>query len=189
MTLPTYDAAAAFDAIVLAGGSATRFGSDKLGALVDGVPLLDRVLAASSAAHATYVVGDPRPVGRDVTWLRERPAGSGPANAVVTGLASVTADKVVLLAGDLPYVTADTIARLVAASVHRPAALVDAHGRTQYLCSVFATERLRETAARRGSWAGASMRTLLAPLRLELVPARDREAHDVDTPHDVRSDP
>ena len=36
-------------AVVLAGGESRRFGTDKLAAVVDGLPLLDRAVAALSA--------------------------------------------------------------------------------------------------------------------------------------------
>jgi CTP:molybdopterin cytidylyltransferase MocA len=49
------------DAIVLAGGGSTRFGRDKLAAVVDGVTLLDRVLNAAAAAEQRIVVGSRRP--------------------------------------------------------------------------------------------------------------------------------
>jgi molybdopterin-guanine dinucleotide biosynthesis protein A len=73
------------DAIVLAGGGSTRFGRDKLAAVVDGVTLLDRVLDAAAAAEQRIVVGSRRPAAGDVRWTREDPPGGGPAAGVVAG--------------------------------------------------------------------------------------------------------
>ncbi|MDO9379911.1 MAG: NTP transferase domain-containing protein [Nocardioidaceae bacterium] len=180
-----------FDAVVLAGGASRRFGSDKTRVVLDGLTLLDHVLAATAAAARTVVVGDERPLagGREVTWVREDPPGSGPAQAVVAALEHLTAPRVVLLAADLPHLAPATVRRLLDAAQHRPASLVDAGGRVQHLCTVIGTDRLREVAARRPTWAGGSMKALLAPLRVVLVPAVGEEAHDVDEPHDVPSAP
>ncbi|MGH3424493.1 MAG: molybdenum cofactor guanylyltransferase, partial [Nocardioidaceae bacterium] len=168
-------------------GAATRFGSDKTRYEVGGVALLDRVLRAVADAYDLLVVGERRATAVPVTWLREDPPGSGPANAVVAALPRVRAPRVVLLAGDLPFVDASTVRRLLAAGGDG-GVLTDADGRRQYLCSAVRTDAL-VSAAGGTDWAGHSMRALLAPLDLRPCGARGREAHDVDTPEDVPSDP
>ena len=176
----------AYDAVVLAGGSSSRFGADKLAVIVDGTPLLDRVLAATTGARRRIVVGESRAVALAVEWARESPAGGGPAAGVVAGLDLVTAPWAVLLAGDLPHVGAETIGRLLAAAPgHEGAVLVDSSGRRQTLCSVVAADALRAQAAHRTDWHGAALHSLLAGLRLADVPARAAEAHDIDVPDDL----
>ncbi|MEU5399582.1 DUF6457 domain-containing protein [Streptomyces sp. NPDC005963] len=77
----------AFDAIVLAGGSAQRLGgADKPGLSVGGRTLLDRVLSASRGARRTVVVGGRRGTERPVVWAREDPPGGGPVAALDAGL-------------------------------------------------------------------------------------------------------
>ena len=182
-----------YDAIVVAGGRSRRLGTDKTRLEIDGVPLLDRVLAAVGGASRRVVVGEPRPVRSPVTWAREDPAGGGPAAGVVAGLRSVTAPVVVLLAGDLPRLRAVTIRRLLEAidgdrAGGRPyegAILVDATGRRQHLTCAVVTEALRRAARTRPNWHDAAMHELLAPLRLRPVAVRGREADDIDTPEDV----
>jgi molybdopterin-guanine dinucleotide biosynthesis protein A len=173
-----------YDAVVLAGGRSTRFGGDKLAATVDGVPLLDRVLASVASAQRRIVVGEPRPVAAAVEWARENPPGGGPAAGVVAGLERVRAERVVLLAGDLPYVGPATVRRLLEAGGDG-ALLVDAAGRRQLLCSTVRTALLRAHAATRADWTGASVRELLADLALSELPAAGDEALDVDTPEDL----
>ncbi|MCW2499297.1 MAG: molybdopterin-guanine dinucleotide biosynthesis protein MobA [Frankiales bacterium] len=133
-----------FDAVVLAGGSGRRLGgADKPGLLLADRSLLDRVLSASAAAGTTVVVGPPRATCRPVQWCREEPAGSGPVAALRTGLARVTAEVVVVLAADLPFLTPDLVRTLLGAMAGDGAVLVDAAGRDQYLCSAWSTAALR----------------------------------------------
>lgn len=176
-----------YDAVVLAGGTSSRFGSDKLVAVVDGVTLLDRVLAAAVGARERIVVGARRPTQAQVVWTSEDPPGGGPAAGVVAGLSLATSPQVVLLAGDLPYVEPATVRRLLTAA-GAPldgALLVDATGRRQHLCCAVATEAVRAQAATRRDWHGHPLHALLAGLRLAEVPALAAEAHDVDVPHDL----
>ncbi|MBV9293581.1 MAG: NTP transferase domain-containing protein, partial [Frankiales bacterium] len=100
MTGPSYDA------IVLAGGQSRRMQvEDKTRVMVGGRPLLDRVLAAVAGAAQVIVVGEERRTDVPVRWTCEEPRGSGPASALAAGLALADADVVVVLAGDLPFVT------------------------------------------------------------------------------------
>ncbi|MFJ9826841.1 DUF6457 domain-containing protein [Streptomyces sp. NPDC101160] len=83
----------AYDAIVLAGGSARRLGgADKPGVRVGGRPLLDRVLAGCRDARRTVVVAAPRATARPVEWTREDPPGGGPVAALDAGLRHLAGD-------------------------------------------------------------------------------------------------
>ncbi|MFN2540008.1 MAG: molybdenum cofactor guanylyltransferase [Mycobacteriales bacterium] len=133
-----------YDALVLAGGAARRLGGvDKPALVVGGSTLLDRVLSACADAGRTVVVGPERGTARPVIWTREEPVGGGPVPALLAGLREVTADRVVLLAADLPFLTADVVRLLVDGA---PAVLTDG-GRPQWLCGAWPTEALRAAAA------------------------------------------
>ena len=171
-----------YDAIVLAGGSAHRMGgADKPALTVAGTTLLDRVLAATAGAGTVVVVGDQRLTPRTVTWTREQPPGGGPAAATRAGLRLVTADLALLLAADLPFVTAATVDRLVAAAGRTGAVLVDGDGREQWLAGAWPTALLRAAELR----TGGSLRAALAPLCPVSVPAQGVEVLDCDTPDDL----
>ncbi|MCU1593103.1 MAG: molybdopterin-guanine dinucleotide biosynthesis protein [Frankiales bacterium] len=154
--------APAFDAVVLAGGSARRLGGqDKASLVVGGSTLLDRVLDACSEALRIVVVGPSRPTSRAVSWVREEPAGGGPVPALRAGLEKVTTERVAVLAADLPFLTSDVLRVLVDRS---PAVLSDG-SREQWLCGAWDSDRLR--AAAQG--AGPRLRDLLLPLRPVVV--------------------
>ncbi|MFE9771252.1 NTP transferase domain-containing protein [Streptomyces sp. NPDC005931] len=137
----------AYDAVVLAGGGARRLGgADKPGVSVGGRALLDRVLAACAGARTTVVVADPRPTGRPVVWAREEPPGGGPLAALEAGLRHTTADRVVLLSADLPFLDERTVRVLLTAlrvSTADGAVLTDADGRDQPLVAAYRTASLR----------------------------------------------
>ncbi|HEX5826568.1 MAG TPA: molybdenum cofactor guanylyltransferase [Candidatus Limnocylindrales bacterium] len=98
--------------VVLAGGASTRFGSDKLAALIDGRPLLHHALEAVAAASDRVVLvlapdapAPPLPPGLavPVTVARDDDRHQGPLAGLVAGLRELAADDVALVvAGDMP---------------------------------------------------------------------------------------
>jgi molybdopterin-guanine dinucleotide biosynthesis protein A len=188
MTVP----APRFDAVVLAGGESRRMGGqDKTRLVVGGAPLLDRVLASVEAAVTRVVVGEQRPTEVAVRWTREQPAGSGPAAAVRAGLALVSQPVVVLLAGDLPFVNAHVVSRIVTAvGTGDGVVLTDENGRPQWLCSAWRLDRLRDAEL----VAGGSLHGPLSRLDVARLDQRDAldgtralpPAFDCDTPEEYR---
>ena len=164
-----------FDAVVLAGGSSRRMGSDKPALYVGELTLLDRVLTACAAAQRTVVVGPSRDVSRDVVWTREEPPGGGPVPALRAGLELVEQDVVVVLAADLPFLSPSVVDDLVA----RTPAVVVGDDRPQWLCGAWPTAALR-TALQTDE---ARLGTVLRALSPALVAAVGWE--DCDTPEDL----
>lgn len=178
--------AVAYDAVVLAGGAARRLGgADKPGLRVGGRPLLDRVLGACAGAGTTVVVADPRPTARPVRWAREDPPGAGPVAALDAGLRHTTAEVVVVLSADLPFLEVATVRRLLTAlrsSGAEGALLTDADGRDQPLVAAYRASALRRELAARtsavsisgsaagGGLTGLPLRRLTAALDLTRVP-------------------
>ncbi|MFE9448840.1 NTP transferase domain-containing protein [Streptomyces sp. NPDC006739] len=167
-----------YDAVVLAGGAARRLGGvDKPGVRVGGRPLLDRVLAACGDARTTVVVAAPRPTARPVRWTREEPPGAGPVAALEAGLVLTTADRVVVLSADLPFLGPDTVRRLLAAlsaTGADGALLTDADARDQPLVAAYRTATLRREltalAAAHDGLTGLPLRRLTGALDLTRVP-------------------
>ncbi|MEH0822448.1 MULTISPECIES: molybdenum cofactor guanylyltransferase [unclassified Micromonospora] len=209
----------AYAAVVLAGGAARRMGGrDKPAVPVGGRPMRDRVLTAVADAAPRILVGPADAVPGDVLVTRERPPGGGPVAATAAGLALLPPDTttVALLAADLPLLTREAVGVLLrelgpepggvppdgtgepggVGDVARPdgVCLLDDRGRRQPLCGVWRVAALREAltrlAGRRGGTCdGASMRELLAELRvrdLSWSGSGPPPWFDCDTDSDVR---
>jgi len=118
--------------LVLAGGAARRMGgADKLALPVDGVPMLDRVLAAARPLCGVLVaVGPERPTSvPGVRFAAEATPGGGPVPAIAAGLALVpTAEVVLVLAGDLPWLTPADLGLLLSCVSAGAAAAVGVDG-------------------------------------------------------------
>lgn len=168
----------AFDAIVLAGGRATRLGgADKPGLEVGGEPILGSVIASAAAAGAREVivvgperpgltVSGPQPPG-GVLFAAEDPPAAGPVPAVRRGLAEARSPVVALLAADLPFLRAGQLRLVLGAAGRRAGAvLVDGSGRPQWLVSCWRAAPLRSAAA---AYPGTSLHGLLRPLDPVLV--------------------
>ncbi|MFE4953355.1 NTP transferase domain-containing protein [Streptomyces sp. NPDC056653] len=183
----------AYDAIVLAGGAAKRLGgADKPALRVGGRALLDRVLAACTDAATTVVVGGRRPTPRAVTWTREEPQGGGPLAALGAGVRHTSAERVLVLSADLPFLGESTVEALLAAAGHgdRDGALcVDQDGRDQPLVAVYRAEPLRRElallATEHGGLAGLPLRLLTHELDLARVEAGPLASFDCDTWEDI----
>ncbi|WP_333745111.1 NTP transferase domain-containing protein [Streptomyces ardesiacus] len=175
---------AGYDAVVLAGGAARRLGgADKPGLRVGGRALLDRVLAACAGARTTVVVAEPRPTARPVTWAREDPPGGGPLAALAAGLRHTSAEHVVVVSADLPFLAGPAVERLLsalAAGDADAALLTDADGRDQPLVAAYRASALRRElaalardraeGAEGAPLTGLPLRRLTGALRLTRLP-------------------
>ncbi|GAA1467007.1 hypothetical protein GCM10009603_53590 [Nocardiopsis exhalans] len=172
------------DAVVLAGGAATRMGgADKPGLTVAGRTLLEHVVATVRAhdPNAGVTVVGPERESPRARYVREDPPGGGPVPALRAGLSHVSAPWVALLAADLPHLDPGHLAALATAAVGSGGAVfVDSGGREQWLTGIWHTDTLRTALA---VYTGRSLHKLLGPLSPVHVPLTDAPADfDVDTP-------
>jgi molybdopterin-guanine dinucleotide biosynthesis protein A len=176
-----------FDAVILAGGAATRFGGvDKPGLDLDGRPLLAHVLDAVAPAQRRVVVGPPRAVPRGVLLCRESPPGGGPVAALAAGIVHTSASSVVVLAADLPWI-GPAVVRLLAgleAGKVEAAILVDRNGRLNPLAAAWRRSTLLAALAREPP-TGRAMRQLLDAVPLVLITDEDGWSLDCDTQADL----
>ncbi len=107
-------------AVVLAAGRSSRMGRPKLALRLDGVPVLERVLAVLRLAKVDEVVvvlgADADQVRRDVRFGRERvvfnPAyADGMSSSIKLGLGNISSDSgaAIIVLGDQPFLSPSTI--------------------------------------------------------------------------------
>nr|WP_314141823.1 NTP transferase domain-containing protein [uncultured Rhodococcus sp.] len=192
------------DAIVLAGGRGSRMADpehptapqevDKPAMTVGGRRMVDIAVDAVSSCRRTVLVGPTRTgVPEHVVQTRESPAGGGPVAALAAGLRSLddtadsdgTADLVVVVASDLPFLDATAVESLMGSISHSQTDAVfarDSAGRTQFLLGIWRQSALRSALAQLDSVEGAPMRTVLPPDHLVIAVSG---VEDCDTPADL----
>jgi molybdopterin-guanine dinucleotide biosynthesis protein A len=182
-------------AIVLAGGTSSRFGADKLDATLDGVPLLHRAVSAIPDDWTLIIVGPPRQLPRPAGFVREDPPGGGPGAGLVSGVRAAVAagaSMITTLPGDAPNAGAAAVllARTLAGSPDSVGAVVgvDHAGVDQPLQIAVRAPALQHLAGI-GNTDGIRARRLLEVLiqAAELVRVRLPAAltADVDRPEDL----
>lgn len=184
-------------AAILAGGRARRFGgADKASLAVGRARIIDRQLAALStvADDVRIVATDPsRYADLGVRVIPDAIANAGPLGGIYTALLDAAHDRVLVIACDLPFVTAALLERLVAES--RSSDDVDAVvPRTarglEPLCALYLT-RCADAARKRIEAGALQAAGLLESLRTRLLGPEALAQYDggslfenVNTPHD-----
>src|SRR5215204_6287262 len=115
-------------AAILAGGRARRFGgADKASLSVGGARIIDRQLSAlSSIADDIRIVANDaeRYAALGVRIIPDAIADAGPLGGIYSALVDARHDTVIVIACDMPFVTAALLERLV--TEHRAGDQVDA---------------------------------------------------------------
>src|SRR5258706_5725551 len=166
-------------AAILAGGRSTRFGGrDKSALVVDGRTIFDRQLSElSQIAGEILLVGGtiqsgPRP---GVTPIADLIPGCGPLGGVHAALGVARGEPVIVLACDMPYVSAPFLAYLasLAGDPGGFEAIVPQTERGYHpLCAVY-THAVIAPIERRLAAGHFTMMDLLADVRLRVVAADD----------------
>ena len=106
---------AEISAIVLAGGRSSRFGGDKLAAVVGGGTLLDAAIAGVAQVAGDVVVvlapGDERTItaGPTIRTVADSERFGGPLVGLLAGLEAVRQPFVIVAGGDMPSLRADVL--------------------------------------------------------------------------------
>ena len=143
--------------LLLAGGASSRLGRNKALAEVGGRTVLSRVVAAARAAlsdddpdillsvrdTAPFIdafQADPDHHLAGVRFVLDEVPDGGPVAGLAAGLTAATGESVAVVAADLPFVTGDLIAGLLARLEEDPdvdAVVPTVNGRDQTLCAAF----------------------------------------------------
>ncbi len=131
---------------LLTGGASKRMGSDKSRLEIGGIPAATRIatLLESLFEEVIIVGGDPpsSAPGRRV------PDPEGPVSSMrglATALSAVSAERVLVLATDLPFVTPDLLLGIVAWP-EADAVVPRSEGRAHPLCALYRRETVSEVA-------------------------------------------
>ena len=186
-----------FGAVILAGGTGRRLGgADKARLVVDGRTLLESALLAVQDAEQIVVVGPETElplttssIRPQISFTTEDPPSGGPAAGLLAGRDALSPDVqlVVVLAVDMPGVTAHTIRRLIdaqASTVADGAFLHDPDGRRQ-LAGVLDARRLDDVRPPQAEVSGMPIHRLFAALHLVEIRGDLAESRDVDGPDDL----
>ena len=158
-------------AAILVGGKARRFGGRNKGALlVGGRRILDRQLAEiTQLTDDILLVGslaaDP-PHG--VRLVPDRVPDSGPLGGLDAALAAARDRTLIVVACDMPFVTAPFLAHLVARSEDRDAVVPRTERGYHPLCAVYTTA-CQQPIARRLAERRLKMLELFADLKVHVV--------------------
>jgi len=133
--------------VVLAGGASRRMGAPKPGVELAGRPLLSYPLAALRGALAEVAViakaDTPLPaVGYGVLVWREPDEPRHPLAGIVAALGAAAGRPIVVLACDMPFVTAAVVRALASARTAAPAVVTRADGQIQPLAARYEPQAL-----------------------------------------------
>ena len=162
---------------ILAGGRATRFdGRDKSALVVAGRTILDRQIAEFSLiTHDLLIVGGAAPVVQleGLRHVADRVPGCGPLGGLHTALSEAQARVVVIVACDMPFVSAPLIRYLLTLvnEADRPDVVVPRTERGYHpLCAVY-TRACLDPVARRLAAGRLRMDGLFEDVRVRVVTA------------------
>ncbi len=130
-----------FSAVILAGGESRRMGRDKAWLEFEGQPLIARSLAVAWELGATEVFISGR-VGEDYSALNcpvlfDLEPGFGPLGGIERGLHATTSPLLLVLAVDLPQMTADFLRKLLAKCDSLTGAMAKLDGRFEPLVAIY----------------------------------------------------
>lgn len=177
-------------AMILTGGSSSRFGSDKSQAKFGAHSLIEKLLITLPSEIDIIIVGPQlMSATREVTYTQENPLGGGPVAAIAAGLKLIDSEFVAIIATDMPFASA-ILAVLTENFPETDDAVIplDSVGIPQPLCALYRSDALVRALTELGSTQGQSMRNLVQNLsvkELRLEPAVRRILLDVDTPSDL----
>jgi molybdopterin-guanine dinucleotide biosynthesis protein A len=130
---------------VTAGGRSARMGRDKAWLEVGGRAMIERVIAAlAPVTRKVAIIANSDEYNRlGLQVFSDTISGIGPLEAIRTALANSPAPRVVLAACDLPFVTSELFARLLAAADEETSVVpLDREGRLEPLCAVYSKRAL-----------------------------------------------
>ena len=160
---------------VTAGGLSSRMGQDKAWLEIDGRPMIQRVIEELLCVTPTVsVIANDSEYGRlGLPVLADLNAGVGPLEAIRVALAGSLAPRVLLVACDLPFVTAEFLRFLVdRAEGAQATAPLNSEGQLEPLCATYSTDLLDQVTLLIGG-GDRKVSRLFDRVRARLIPFED----------------
>jgi molybdopterin-guanine dinucleotide biosynthesis protein A len=186
-----------WSAAILSGGKATRFGGrDKAGLVFGGQSILTRQLAAlRQVTGDVMIIGShpPRDTIGTTRTIDDHVPGCGPLGGLHTALRESLGDALVVVACDMPYVSAPFLSHLLTLTCEADAVIPETIRGKHPLCAAY-TRTCIEPIAKRLGEKRLKMSDLLEDLRVRIVAATeisafgdpDRLLANVNTPDEYR---
>lgn len=169
-----------FSAAILIGGKASRFdGRDKSALMVGGQTILSRQLDALSGVGSgvldVMIVGDAAAAVASARHVADLVPGCGPLSGLHAALSSARHDVTLLLACDMPFVTAPLFHHLLSRAEGVDVVVPRTERGYHPLCAVYSRACL-EPAARRLARGDFKLASLFDEMRVRVVTADALEA-------------
>lgn len=188
-TRPGVAAGVTLGGAVLAGGASRRMGRDKAFIEIDGVTLLDRCVDAvreGGAAPVVVVGGDQRAVeAGGHRFVPDRFPDEGPLGGIITAIAALDTELVVVLACDLVDASPLAVASLVGALGDADVAVPVVDGRAQWMHTVWHRRALAPLEAAFADGERAPRRAVAGLRTVEILDGSPCWYADADVPGDL----
>ena len=163
-----------WSAAILAGGTSRRFGGrDKSALVVGGRSILDRQLTELMALTADILIvggSGPAPANLTARVVADRVPGLGPLGGLHTALSEASGDATIVIACDMPYVSAPFLGHLLALTRDADAVVPYTDRGYHPLCAAYTRACLAPAAARLAD-GRLKMIDLFEDVRVRLVTA------------------
>jgi len=168
-----------WSAAILAGGHGRRFGGrDKSALIVEGRSIRERQLAVlKSVADDILIVGAPAAPADNPAGARAVPdivAGGGPLAGLYTALVEATGTATIVVACDMPFLTAPLLRHLLALTADADAVVPSTSRGYHPLCAAY-TPACLPPISRRVSDGRFKMTDLLQDVRARFISAEELE--------------
>lgn len=178
-------------AFVFAGGSSSRFGSNKAFFELDGKPMIEWVAGSIGAAARcvpTYVGLHDQVESSHSAVLIGKREGTGPLGALCDALDSVSAQFVLIAPCDTPYFSAKSFTRLLT-QMHQSAAVVAVDNQqpdnTHWLLSCWNADVCRTHLSNQFDSGERAVHRAIAGLDIRFESFDERELRNINSPTDL----